>query len=60
MKEELEKVRKAIRDKGAKWKAEKTSVSELTAQEKRERLGLILTDEELEDAKKREKACPRA
>lgn len=57
MDEEVEKIRKAIKDKGAKWKAEKTSVSELTIQEKRERLGLILTDEELEKAKKRQKCA---
>jgi len=41
--------------KGAKWKAGKTSMSTLTKEERKKRLGLIPTDEELERMKKKGK-----
>ena len=40
---------------GAKWKAGKTSMSTLTKEERKKRLGLIPTDEELERMKKKGK-----
>jgi len=45
--------------KGAKWKAGKTSMSTLTKEERRRRLGLIPTDEELERLKKKGKTSKR-
>jgi hypothetical protein len=48
---ELERTKEEIEKKGAKWKAEKTSVSELSIEERRERVGLNPTDEELEKIK---------
>ena len=41
--------------KGAKWKAGKTSMSTLTKEERKKRLGLIPTDEELERMEKKGK-----
>ena len=41
--------------KGAKWKAGKTSMSTLSKEERKKRLGLIPTDEELDRMKKRGK-----
>lgn len=52
---ELEETKEAIKKKGAKWKAEKTSMSELTPNERKKRLGLIPTEEELELIKKKTK-----
>ena len=40
---------------GAKWKAGKTSMSTLTKDERKKRLGLIPTDEELDRMKKKRK-----
>ena len=51
--DELKKTREAIRKKGATWKAEKTSMSELSPEERRKRLGLLPTEEELEELKKK-------
>ncbi len=42
--EELEEIRKAIKETGAKWKADETSVSHLTPQERRKLLGTILDE----------------
>ena len=57
--EDLEEVRKEIKKKGARWRAEKTSVSELSVEEMKKRLGSLLPDEELEKIQKREKKeCP--
>ncbi len=41
-KEELEEIRKAIKETGAKWKADETSVSRLDPQERKKLLGTIL------------------
>lgn len=47
LREEQKEIEKAIKEKGAKWKAEKTNVSKLSVEERRKRLGLIPTEEEL-------------
>jgi len=52
--EELKETKEAIEKKGAKWKAERTSMSELSPEERRKRLGLNPTEEELEAIKKKE------
>ena len=62
MYEEQEETREAIKKKGAKWKAEKTSMSKLSQEERKNRLGLVPTDEELNRIKKkgaRRPACQR-
>ena len=51
--EDLKKTKEAIRKKGAKWKAEETSMSELTPEERRKRLGLLPSEDELEESKKK-------
>lgn len=60
--EDLEEVREAIKKKGARWRAEKTSVSELSVEEMKKRLGSLLTDEEIEKIekiqKREKKECP--
>ncbi len=43
-KEELEEIRKAIKEAGAKWKADETSVSRLSPQERRKLVGTILDE----------------
>lgn len=43
-KEELEEIRKAIKETGARWKADETSVSRLTPQERKKLLGTILDE----------------
>ncbi|MGD2200394.1 MAG: hypothetical protein PVJ38_02025 [Candidatus Bathyarchaeota archaeon] len=53
MSEELEETKKAIDEKDAKWKAEKTTLSELSPEERKKRLGLEPTEEELEILKKK-------
>jgi hypothetical protein len=45
---ELEETKEAIKKKGAKWKAKKTSMSKLSREERKKRLGLIPTEEELD------------
>lgn len=57
MSEDLERTREEIEKKGAKWRAEKTSVSELSPEERRKRLGLKPTDEELEELKAKGLDC---
>ena len=57
MSEDLERTREAIEKKGAKWKAGKTSVSELSSEEQRKRLGLNPTDEELEEIESKGLGC---
>lgn len=42
-----EEIQKKIEQKKVKWKAGKTSISELTLEEKKKRLGLIPTEEEI-------------
>lgn len=42
----VEEIQKKIEKKKLKWKARKTSMTELTLEEKKKRLGLIPTDEE--------------
>jgi len=49
----LEETKEAIKKKGAKWKAEKTSMSKLSRNERKKRLGLIPTEEELERIRKK-------
>lgn len=46
-----EKLKKQIKDKGAKWTAEETSISKLPLEEQRKRLGLNPTHKELEKAR---------
>lgn len=48
-----EEIQKKIEEKKLKWKAGKTSLSELTLEEKKKRLGLIPTDEEMELIRKK-------
>lgn len=50
-----DKDNRSDKQKGAKWKAGKTSMSTLTKEERKKRLGLIPTDEELERIKKKGK-----
>jgi len=47
-KEEIseEEIQKKIKERKLKWKAQKTSMTELTLDERKKRLGLIPTDEE--------------
>jgi len=47
-KEEIseEEIQKKIKERKLKWKAQKTSMTELTLEERKKRLGLIPTDEE--------------
>ena len=59
MGEELKETRKEIEKKGAKWRAEETSVSNLPTEERRKRLGLNPTDEELEALKKKGSGCKK-
>jgi len=56
LREDLDVTREAIRKKGAKWKAEKTSMSELSSEERKKRLGLLPTDKELNEIN-RKKGC---
>ena len=42
-----EEIQKKIKEKKLKWKAEKTSISELPSEEKKKRLGLIPDEEEM-------------
>jgi len=42
----VEEIQKKIEKKKLRWKAGKTSMSELSLEEKKKRLGLIPTDEE--------------
>jgi hypothetical protein len=51
--EDLKKTKEAIRKKGAKWKADETSMSELTPEERGKRLGLLPSEDELEESKKK-------
>jgi hypothetical protein len=51
--EDLKRTKEAIRKRGAKWKAEETSMSELTPEERSRRLGLLPSEEELERSKKK-------
>ena len=53
MSEELKRTKNEIKKKGAKWKAEETSMSALSPEERRKRLGLNPTDEELAEAEKK-------
>lgn len=53
MSEDLKRTKEAIRKRGAKWKAEETSMSELTPEERSRRLGLLPSEEELERSKKK-------
>lgn len=48
-----EEIQKKIEEKKLNWKAGKTSMSELTLEEKKKRLGLIPTDEEMELIRKK-------
>jgi hypothetical protein len=50
--EKLEETKEAIKKKGAKWKADKTSMSKLSRDERRKRLGLVPNEEELERIRK--------
>ncbi len=59
MSEELKETREAIDKKGAKWKAERTSMSELSPEERRKRLGLNPTEEELEAIRKKREGCEK-
>lgn len=59
MSEELEETREAIEKKGAKWKAERTSMSELSPEERRKRLGLKPTEEELEAIEEKRAGCDK-
>lgn len=59
MSEELKETRQAIKKKGAKWRAEETSISELPPEERRKRLGLNPTEEELEALKKKDLGCEK-
>lgn len=56
--EELEQVRYAIKIRGAKWHAEKTSVSELSMEEKKMRLGLREDEKVLADYLSSSQAAP--
>ena len=51
MSEDLKKTKEAIRKKGAKWKADETSMSELTPEERGKRLGLLPSEDELEESR---------
>lgn len=53
MSEDLRKTKEAIKKKGAKWKADETSMSELTPEEREKRLGLLPSEEELAESKKK-------
>ena len=53
MSEDLKKTKEAIRKQGAKWKADETSMSELTPEERGKRLGLLPSEDELEESKKK-------
>ena len=53
MSEDLKRTKEAIRKRGAKWKAEETSMSELTPEERSRRLGLLPSEKELERSKKK-------
>ena len=53
MDEKLEETKEAIEKKGAKWKADKTSMSKLSRDERRKRLGLVPTEEEHERIRKK-------
>lgn len=59
MSEEVEETRKAIKKKGARWRAEKTSMSELSDEEKKSRLGLLPTEEELKEIKRKKLGCEK-
>ena len=59
MSEDLEEVREAIKKKGARWRAEKTSISELSPEEMKKRLGSLLPDEESRKTKKEGKKSAR-
>ena len=48
-----EKVEEAIKKRKAKWKAERTSLSELSVDEQRKMLGLLPTDQELKKIKRK-------
>jgi len=56
---ELKETREEIEKKGAKWRAEETSLSKLPPEERRKRLGLNPTDEELEALKKKGSGCKK-
>ena len=53
MTNKLEETKGAIKKKSAKWKAEKTSMSKLSPNERKKRLGLIPTEEQLRLIKKK-------
>ena len=53
MSEDLKKTKEAIKEKVAKWKADETSMSELTPEESKRRLGLLPSEEELEESRKK-------
>ena len=48
-----EEIQKKIKEKRLKWKAEKTSISELPSEEKKKRLGLIPIEAEIELIRKK-------
>ena len=56
---ELKETREVIKKKCAKWRAEKTSISELSSEEQKKRLGLLPTEEELEELKKIGLGCEK-
>ena len=56
---ELKETREAIKKKCVKWRAEKTSISELSSEEQKKRLGLLPTEEELEELKKIGLGCEK-
>jgi hypothetical protein len=51
--EDLKKTKEAIKEKGANWKADETSMSELTPEERKKRLGLLPSEDELEESRKK-------
>lgn len=53
MGKEKKELQEEIEKKGAKWRAEETSMSELSPEEQMRRLGLNPTEEEKEELKKK-------
>jgi len=48
-----EEIKKKIKEKKAEWEAGKTSMSKLSPEERKKRLGLIPTEEEMELIRKK-------